>query len=182
MLSFDLPEHGERKDEETLCNVQNGIKELTIIMQYAKEHWNHISVFANSIGAYFTLMSYANEPIEKAWFLSPVVDMLQLIERMMMWFQVSKEQLEKEQAIATPIGQTLYWDYYCYVKEHPIVKWDTPTNILYGSEDDTCEYETIWQFTNCYSCNLEVLKGGEHFFHTPIQLQTYKDWLEKGMC
>lgn len=29
-----------------------------------------------------------------------------------------KFKLEKQ--IFDPIGQTLYWDYYCYVKEHPV--------------------------------------------------------------
>ena len=37
VLSFDLPEHGERKDEGTPCKVQNCVKELIIMMNYVKE-------------------------------------------------------------------------------------------------------------------------------------------------
>ena len=51
------------------------------------------------------------------------------IGNMMGWFQVTPQQLEAEGEIPTPMGQTLYWDYYCYVKGHPIDQWDAPTAI-----------------------------------------------------
>ena len=50
VLSFDLPEHGERKDDNTPCKVQICVSELSIIMNYAKEHWKEINVFACSMG------------------------------------------------------------------------------------------------------------------------------------
>ena len=43
-------------------------------------------------------------------------------------------------------GQTLYWDYYQYVIENPIMKWDTPTSILYGKKDELCEYNALLSF------------------------------------
>lgn len=181
VLSFDLPEHGDRKSEEPPCKVQPCVKDLDIIMQYAKDKWNYMSLFANSMGAYFSLLSFGNENLERAWFLSPVVDMQRIIENMMTWFQVSEEQLKLAQEISTPIGQKLYWDYYCYVKERPISKWKIPTDILYGSNDDMCEIDTIQGFTKKFSCNLEIVPEAEHYFHTPDQMQILKDWLEKKM-
>ena len=56
VLSFDLPEHGERKDEGTPCKVQNCVKELIIMMNYVKERYENISLFACSMGAYFSLL------------------------------------------------------------------------------------------------------------------------------
>ena len=117
ILSFDLPEHGERKNEKTLCKVQKCVKELSYIIEYAKIHWEDISIFGNSLGAYFSLLAFKDENISKAFFLSPVVDMEKIIKNMMMWFNVSEEKLKKEKIIPTPIGQNLYWDYYCYVKK-----------------------------------------------------------------
>ena len=35
VVSFDLPEHGDRKQESTLCKVQNCVEELREILQYA---------------------------------------------------------------------------------------------------------------------------------------------------
>lgn len=177
VLSFDLPEHGDRKDEPDLCKVQNCVSELMEIMEYARTGWKHISVFGNSIGAYFSLMAYQNEPLEKALFLSPVVDMRRLIENMMMWFQITEEQLQKEQTIPTPVGQTLYWDYYSYVKEHPVNRWDVPTFILYGEKDDLCERDTITAFADQFSCHLRTVPESEHYFHTPEDLRMLKEWI-----
>ncbi len=95
VLSFDLPEHGERTNDNTPCKVQFCVSELSIIMNYAKEHWKEVSVFACSIGAYFSLLAYQNDVIEKALFLSPVVNMERIIENMMKWFNVTPELLQK---------------------------------------------------------------------------------------
>lgn len=181
VLSFDLPEHGERKNEDTLCKVEPCMKDITSIMEYAKGNWSNISLFANSIGAYFSLLCCAHLELDHAWFLSPVVDMKRIIENMMTWFHVSKGQLEKEQTVSTPIGQTLYWDYYCYVKAHPINSWTIPTSILYGKMDTTCEEDTILTFAHRFPCQVEIVEDAEHYFHTPTQLQIFHDWLEKNI-
>ena len=109
VLSFDLPENGDRKEENRLCNEQNCVGDLAIIMKHARILLNDITVFGCSIGAYFCLLPYADEPVQKALFLSPVVDIARLIRNMMIWFNVSEEQVEKERAFTTSIN-TLYWD------------------------------------------------------------------------
>ena len=42
VVSFDLPEHGDRKQESTLCKVQNCVEELREILQYAEKNWKQI--------------------------------------------------------------------------------------------------------------------------------------------
>lgn len=179
VLSFDLPEHGERKSDNTPCKVQFCVSELSIIMDYAKKHWNEVNLFACSMGAYFSLLAYKNESIRKALFLSPVVNMERIIDNMMMAFNITKESLHREMTIETPIGQKLYWDYYCYVKENPINIWSIDTNILYGAKDELCEFETIYDFVKKYDCGLEVMDTGEHYFHTEEQLNVLKNWIKK---
>lgn len=176
-LSFDLPEHGVRKEENRLCNVRNCIEDLSKIMDYAHAISEDISLFGCSIGAYFSMMAYKNEPIRQALFLSPVVDMRRIIENMMLWFDVSKERLEQEKEVATPI-KTLYWDYYQYVVAHP-VEWDKPTALLCGADDELCEYGYIKNFADYAHADLTVMDGGEHFFHTPEQLLFFREWLGK---
>lgn len=66
VLSFDLPEHGERAKESTPCKVQNCIKELALVMNYTKENWRNIILFACSMGAYFSLLEYKDEVINQA--------------------------------------------------------------------------------------------------------------------
>ncbi len=116
--------------------------------------------------------------MEGAWFLSPVVDMQRIIQNMMGWFHVTEQQLQEQQIIPTPIGQTLYWDYYCYVKAHPVDEWGIPTHILYGSGDDLCEADIISEFVKRFSCELETVQGAEHYFHTPEQLQILDRWIK----
>lgn len=177
VISFDLPEHGQRADG-VLCKVQNCVRELDLVMDYVKRRWQEISLFACSMGAYFSLLSYRDCYIKQALFLSPVVSMKRIIENMMMWFGVNEARLEREQEIGTPIGQTLYWDYYCYVNEHPIDKWDVGTSILYGDKDDLCEAEYVFGFAEEFGCDVCVVKGGEHYFHTEEQLGAFESWVE----
>ncbi|QXE17984.1 carboxylesterase [Clostridium sp. 001] len=179
VLSFDLPEHGDRKDEAYVCKVQNCIKDLNTIMNYAQSLSSNISVFACSMGTYFTLLAYKDELLKQCLFLSPVVNMERIINNMMTWFNVSENRLKSEKEILTPIGQTLYWDYYCYVKEHPITVWNKPTSILYGSEDNLCEFDVVDSFVKRFNCNLQVMEQGEHYFHTEEQLQFLRQWIKK---
>ena len=45
LLSFDLPEHGERKnDTNYLCKVQNCVKDLKQIIEYAKANFEEINI------------------------------------------------------------------------------------------------------------------------------------------
>lgn len=181
VLSFDLPEHGDRTGEPTLCKVQTCVQELHTVMAYAKTLAAEISLFGCSFGAYFGLLAYCGESIRRALFLSPVVDMERLIHNMMTWCSVSEERLRAEEEVSTPSGQTLYWDYYQYVKAHPISHWNVPTAILHGSADSLCEREVVEGFAHCFGCDLTVLEAGEHFFHTPEQLDFYQKWLDNAL-
>ena len=86
VISFDLPEHGERAGTQPPCKVQFCVRDLRKVMDYAKSRWQQISLFACSMGAYFSLLEYHAEPLHQALFLSPVVDMRRIIENMMTWF------------------------------------------------------------------------------------------------
>ncbi len=177
VLSFDLPEHGDRKNEACACNVQNCVRDLTAIAGYAQTISRHMSLFACSMGAYFSLLAYKELALKQCLFLSPVVNMERIINNMMQWFNVSEDRLKAEKEIETPIGQTLYWDYYSYVKSHPIHIWNKPTAILYGSDDDISESDVVSEFARKYRCKLQVLEHGEHYFHTDQQLHYLKQWL-----
>ena len=180
-LSFDLPDHGERKAENVPCKVQNAIQDLKTIMRFARETTNSISLFACSMGAYFSLLAYNDIALRQALFLAPLVDMERMILNMMTWFNISTEKLEAEQEITTPIGQTLYWDYYCYVREHPITKWNVPTAILYGAKDETVEFDTVEAFAKRFHADLQLMEQGEHYFHTEEQLSFFRQWCERSI-
>ncbi len=180
LLSFDLPEHGDRKDnKEYLCKVQNCVNDLKQVIEYAKENYTDINLWSCSMGAYFSLLAYKDENINRCLFLSPVVNMKIIIDNMMVWSNTTENELEEKQEIKTDFGQTLYWDYYQYVKENSIMEWNKKTYILYGTKDNIQEQNIIKDFSNKFNCELSILENGEHYFHTEEQLDYYKNWLDK---
>lgn len=181
VLSFDLPEHGDRKGEDYLCKVQNCVSDLNSIIEYGQSISGNISLFACSMGSYFSLLAYRDLPLEQCLFLSPILNMERIIDNMMAWFNISEERLKTEKVIETPIGQTLYWDYYCYVKSNPIEAWNKPTAILYGSDDNLSEFNVVSEFVKRYHCKLNVLEHGEHYFHTNEQLNCFRQWLRDSI-
>ncbi|MCC0673059.1 alpha/beta hydrolase [Clostridioides sp. ES-S-0145-01] len=176
VLSIDLPKHGERKEENISFDPWNVIPELLAIMKYAKSNWNQIALYANSIGAWFSMLSFGNENLEECVFVSPILDMQQLISNMMLWANVSEEQLKHELIIPTSFGHTLSWEYLQYVKKHPITKWNTTTRILYGKHDELTELSVVEKFTRHFNCNLTIIENGEHWFNTPEQLKVLNKW------
>lgn len=180
-LSFDLPEHGQRKGLPERCKIGPCIRDLQAVLSYAQSRWRELSLFANSLGAYLSLRAYPKAGLKRALFLSPLVDMERMIQNMMTWFQVSEQRLQQEREIPTPMGQVLDWAEFCDVKANPIADWPTPTAILYGEKDELCQRDTIDSFLNRFGGILQVLEGSEHFFHRPEQLAAFQQWLERQL-
>lgn len=136
----------------------------------------HLTLVANSIGAFFALSSLDETLVDKAYLISPVVDMAQLIGRMMQWANVTEQALEEKREIPTEFGETLSWPYLCYVRAHPVA-WRVPTRILYGERDPLTPLETIADFAKKTGAALTVMPGGEHWFHTKAQMQFLDAWI-----
>ena len=139
-----------------------------------------VEIIANSIGAFFAMHALFDKKIERAYFISPVVDMEKLISDMILWGNVTEEELCDKKEIQTDFGETLSWEYLCYVKEHPVT-WNVPTHILYGDQDHLTSYETISGFVKRIGATLTVMKGGEHWFHTASQMDFLDQWIRHSM-
>lgn len=142
---------------------------------YMREYAS-VYLIANSIGAFFSLCALSDKQIDKAFLISPVVDMEKLISDMMSWANVTESELMAKKEIVTDFGETLSWEYLRYVREHP-VKWHIPTHILYGEKDNLTSHETISEFAERINASLTVMHDGEHWFHTDEQMQFLDDWL-----
>lgn len=135
-----------------------------------------VSIIANSIGAYFAMHALSGRPIEKAYFISPIVDMEQLIRDMMSWANVTPQALEAQGRIETAFGETLSWAYLDWVRNHPVT-WNVPTSILYGSRDHLQSIDTIRSFAARTGAQVTVMQGGEHWFHTQEQMAFLNHWI-----
>lgn len=150
--------------------------EIYAAVKQAKEDYDVVCLIANSIGAYYSMNAGIDRLIEKAYFISPILDMERLIEGMMSAEGVSELELERKRRIPTSFGEDLMWDYLCYVRKHPI-RWTVSTEILYGSEDLFTGINTVKDFARSHHARLTVMSGGEHWFHTKKQMDFLDQWI-----
>ena len=137
-----------------------------------------VTIVANSIGAFFAMHALQDMCIKKAYFISPIVNMENLILNMLSRANASEEELRDRGELDPKYGEKLSWKYLCYAREHPIC-WTAPTHILYGEKDDLTSSETICEFANQAQATLTVMKNGEHRFHTAEQMRFLDDCLDK---
>lgn len=180
-FSFDLPMHGERANEEDRCDIFNGIRDLTVIADYVFSRFSRVCLYACSLGAYFSLHAYRRRMFENCLFQSPIVDMHHLIQKMMTWYNVSVERLEREKEVDTPID-ILSWDYYQYVLSHPIRQWNSPTSILFAGKDDLQSADVMKAFSERFGCRLTVSPGSLHPFMEPADAPVVEKWLKDSMA
>ena len=140
--------------------------------------YTEILVIANSIGAYFSLISLSEKSISRALLISPIVDMENLISTMMKKAKVSEEELKAKKVIGTSFGEVLSWEYLSFVRKNPIV-WNIPTGILYGKKDDMTSLETITNFAHTINASLTIFDKGEHWFHTEEQMDFLDTWVKR---
>lgn len=152
------------------------VPELQDVAAHMKSRWKRISIRVNSIGSYFSMLALGNESIDKALFVSPIVDMERLIIDMIGWAGVSEELLRAKGKILANFGQTLSWKYLCWVREHPLSGWCSPTAILYAGQDNLTSRQTVEDFAKEHNTAFEIYEPGEHWFHTPEQLKVLQEW------
>lgn len=179
-VSFDLPQHGERKDEPARCDIWNGIHDLTAVGDYVFAHWKEVSLYGCSLGAFFSLHAYQERTFRRCLFQSPILDMPWLIGQMMVWFNVSEERLRQEREVETPID-TLSWDYRQYALAHPVTRWDSPTRILYGDQDNLQPLSAMEQFAKTFCAQLTIAKNCTHPFMEDPERAVVDRWLRENI-
>ena len=179
-LSFDLPEHGERKNNPDRCDIWNGMRDLRYIAEWAFARYGSVSLFGCSLGAYFSLQTYVGLPFEKCLFQSPILDMEYLVWQMMLWFGITEERLETENEIDNPVDP-LRWDYFQFILAHPVENWLIPTAILYGGKDDLQSRRVIDAFCTAHGCRLTVSETSDHAFMEDGDGEIIRHWLHENI-
>ena len=142
------------------------------------ERYEAVDLIGYSLGAFLAMHAGIDARIRRAYFISPVADMEQLILMLMAQDGVTEAELREKGATPGSFGLVHSWEYMCWVRAHP-VEWHAPTAILYAEHDDLTPYETIRAFARAHNASLTVMPGGEHWFHTEEQMRFLDDWLIK---
>lgn len=175
VLAMDLPEHGGRTDGARLLPWEV-LPELKKVMSHARDKWQDISVYAISIGAWFSLLSFAGEDIKRCLLVSPLLDMENMISNMMNKAGVTEQQLKAAGEIPCADGQTLSWKYLCWARENPVNALCENTSILYATGDELIPRSVIDSFTERTHSRLTLLEGGHHWIHTEEEVAFLSQW------
>ncbi len=151
--------------------------EITAAVKALKARYDSVVLIANSIGAFFAMYADIDDALAHAYFISPIVNMEALITNMMSLASITEAELREKSVIQTAFGEDLSWEYLSYVRSKP-VKWEVPTDILYGSRDNLTSIDTIRAFAQIHRASLTILEGGEHWFHTGEQMRFLDDWIK----
>lgn len=176
VLSIDLPGHGVRREKPEALLPWTAVPEIRAVYARMQQVWKHTALYGVSIGAWLSMLALQDQKVEKALLVSPVVDMEHLIIGMMQQAGVTEAQLQQAGEI-TASGETLSWQYLCWVREHPL-QWHMPTQVLYGTADALTTRSEIEHFRQQSGAHLTLLEGGEHWLHTEVQLAVLQTWEE----
>ncbi len=185
ILAVDLPEHGERAGDPNDLRTGGGrkkcfpwvvIPEWQTVVHWLQERYDRIVFCAVSMSAWFLMRTFRFERLERCLFISPVVDMRQLIEDKMAKAGITASDLGWKQSLPDADGEMIVWDFYAYAAYQPISCWDTPTEILYARGDALQSAETIQKFVTRFGCGLTVIDG-EHYI--PLDTPALQEWVRK---
>lgn len=175
VLAVDLPQHGGRRDGRPLVPWV-AVPELQEVFRYAAERYARLSVRAISIGAWLSLVAFSGCRVEKCLFSSPLLDMERMILSMMQAAGVSEQRLSAEREIPVPGGQTLSWEYLCWVREHPASALCPNTALLRATGDEMIPRDTVTDFAVRNAARLTEYPGGQHWLHTPEEMTAMAAW------
>ena len=137
-------------------------------------------IVANSFGAYLVLNSLNSVNLQKAFFISPVVDMETLILTMLKQNNITENELKSKKEIVLNSGEKLSWEYLSYVRTNPII-WNKKTYIIYGENDFITPKNIIKSFAKKIKSKLKIIKNGNHWFHTKEDMDSIYNWIRENL-
>ena len=144
-----------------------------------REH-GAVQMVANSIGAYFAMDALSGWPIERAWFISPVVNMERLITDMMAWAGVTEEELREKRESPPPLARPFPGTISAIQESTPSGGTFHP-HFVRGKRYFDFLFHYLG-FAEQIHADLTVMKDGEHWFHTPEQMQFLDDWVRRFLA
>lgn len=177
ILSVDMPWSGRAKAGADRFDPLEADRALRSAMGFARSRWKRLSLMAVSIGAWFSMAAFCRDPIDMTLFVSPIPDMAALIAKMAEAAGGGLPELESKGRLESPSGETLEWERYLHAKRFSGIEWKSPTSILFGGGDEMTTRGEIEEFAKRNGCHLAVMENGEHWFHTPEQLDFMREWI-----
>lgn len=181
VLSFDMPEHGDRRAQKGTLTVKNVLEDYIEVIKYVKEEVSdRISLFGSSMGGYFSLLAARFEPnIEQILLKSPALNPIKTLTKAMKECdnEARCEQLRKLVREITGGGNA--YDVYELVKKYPYPK----TDIIWGKKDEVVDSYDIKSFVAAApkQVALTAITCGHKFLTVNAQ-KSLSEWFSGAFC
>lgn len=144
--------------------------------------YDEVVVIANSIGAFYTYEYLSEFNVKRAFFISPIVSMLQSIIDLMEKYGIKDKELREKKLMTLEDGTVLSYDFYQHVSDAEDT-WEVPTDVLYGAYDEVVYFGGMLEFLeNHPNCKLTVKSNAQHYFQSEEELEFIKDWILKNIA
>lgn len=168
-IAFDFPAHGASKVDGDYLSVDNCIKDLEEVENYAREKCPNAEIyyFGSSFGAYITLLylSKHTQKTGRAFLRSAAVNMHVIFEN-----PTEAESFAMAQQghliinYGTPLKLTS--KFVEDLKEHDLFELYRPglsrVVMIHGDQDETIDYKEAQRFSKEFNIELVTVEGGDH--------------------
>lgn len=189
VLSFDMPEHGDRIDQKETLTVKHAVSDFRRVIAYAKDNVSEkISIFGTSLGAYFGLLAVkGNKAIDHVMLKSPALNPPKILENLTDSIAEWPEEREVLNATRILLANMTYDEnyskdeydvYHCY-KDRVCA----PIDIIHGSDDRLVTMEDVYSFVALNPSLIKVLTmpgEGHRFLSEEAQHKTM-NWFRSVM-
>ena len=154
--------------------------QLQEILKFLKSRWKTIAIRANSFGAWLSLISFPNEKFDRCLFVSPLLNIESYILSKMARESITEDRLRREGTIDLESGLQISWNYLEFARKNPVHSISSKTRILHCTGDEVIPIDESKKFAAENNCELEIIDGQEHWFHTDFQLELLSAWESKN--
>ena len=142
------------------------------------ENYQKMIVVASDLATFAVTEALSSFDIKKALFISPIADMFQHMFNLMNDYRITEKRLKAEKVIELENGEYLSYDVYMRVLNEDD-KWNTPTEVLYGSMDSDVYIENVASFLENHNARLMIKQGADHSFSGKDNIKCMKNWIKQ---
>ena len=181
VLSFDMPEHGDRRAQKGTLTVKNVLEDYTKVVEYVKEEVSdRISLFGSSLGGYFSLLAARYEPsVEQILLKSPALNPIKTLTKAMKECDNEARCDLLRRLVRDITGGGNGYSVYELAKKYPYPK----TDIIWGKKDEVVDSYDVKSFVAVAPerIALTAISCGHQFLTANAQ-RSLSEWFAATFC
>ncbi len=174
VASVAFPGYGERSQEQAVWEPEEILSELQDVMHELSEKWSKVALAACGLGAWFSLIAFANQPLQKILLISPILDLHSLAGAQKKSSQITGDFLPSD------ILQSLPDSFWEFAKKYAALPTPhAPTALIFGRQDSLTSFDAVESFVSKTHAKLTVLEEAGHRLSTPMELLLLDLWIQE---